>query len=550
MAMLAEPRQRKRYNLVPRGKALYEDDSRYGTKMLEKMGWEKGKGLGANEDGTKDFVRIRYKNDALGLGFEHRDDQWTQHEQSFNGLLKSLNNEEDDANTNMLEENGNGSQDDMPRIGFGFQDPSAKQEKKPKVEKLKEKISGISLEERSKQSRARVHYKKFTKGKDLAQYSEKDLANIFGKKVADEQQAANDFYQQLNNTFVKKEETKDEEEEPNKGVQIINTGVSVSDYFKTKMEALKNRNNGFDGADKNVTHNDEQMEEDVSKKKKKKKKDKKDQDMEEEKSNETKKEEPNGLIINHDVSVADYFKMKMDAIKNKKKELNNTEYNVDKTSVNDEVQEVEVIKKKKKNKKVLNVEENDSVNKEDNGHENCINDETKKEAEVSFKKEKKSKKSNAVDTVELSLDEETKSKKKDKTKKRTQEIGGQNEDIELPLIKKIKYDNSPAENTKEVNIEIDLTQEPTKKKQKKSKTKESNEVIEIDDSDKETNPVSLNEGNLMEKKKKKKSKKTKELTENSDKEVNSTSSYQTENTTGHPSEKPSKSKRKDKNSAI
>ncbi|KAH8331753.1 hypothetical protein KR074_010703 [Drosophila pseudoananassae] len=227
MAMLAEPRRRKRYNLCPRGKALYEDDNRFGTKMLEKMGWSKGKGLGANEDGNQEFVRVKFKNDADGLGYEARDDQWTIHEEGFNGLLKSLNGGSNENNgTNGKESE---SEEEAKPMGFGFKAPEPEA---PTQKKLKENISGMSLEERSKQSRARVHYKKFTRGKDLSQYSEKDLANIFGKKETSNVE-----------TPVQVEEPKEEKEvNPNfGGVQTLTTGVSVTDYFKQKMEAVKNR---------------------------------------------------------------------------------------------------------------------------------------------------------------------------------------------------------------------------------------------------------------------------------------------------------------------
>ncbi|XP_011207254.2 PIN2/TERF1-interacting telomerase inhibitor 1 isoform X2 [Bactrocera dorsalis] len=229
MAMLAQPRQRKQYTLTPRGKALYEDDTRFGTKMLEKMGWSKGKGLGANEDGSQDFVRVRMRNTNEGLGFEDRDDHWTQHENDFNGLLKTLNGD-DGKSEKAVEDKESTSDEDIPRVGFGF----APEPKKPKVEKLKDKISGISLEQKSKLSKVRVHYKKFTKGKDIAQYSEKDLANIFGKKVVETEQA-DGVYAQL--TAVMPEENN----ENFAGVQTISTGLSVSDYFKQKMEALKSK---------------------------------------------------------------------------------------------------------------------------------------------------------------------------------------------------------------------------------------------------------------------------------------------------------------------
>ena len=48
---LAEPRRRQKWTLNPRGNLWANDESKFGQKLMEKMGWEKGKGLGAKENG-------------------------------------------------------------------------------------------------------------------------------------------------------------------------------------------------------------------------------------------------------------------------------------------------------------------------------------------------------------------------------------------------------------------------------------------------------------------------------------------------------------------
>ena len=34
---------------------------------MEKMGWEEGKGLGAKEDGIREHIKIKFKDDTKGL---------------------------------------------------------------------------------------------------------------------------------------------------------------------------------------------------------------------------------------------------------------------------------------------------------------------------------------------------------------------------------------------------------------------------------------------------------------------------------------------------
>ncbi|XP_068619681.1 PIN2/TERF1-interacting telomerase inhibitor 1-like [Battus philenor] len=199
MAMLAGPRRKQKViNLRAKNNEWSNDNNKFGQRMLEKMGWTSGKGLGAKENGIVEHVVARYKNDEKGLGFEDRNDQWTKHEDDFNSLLANLSN--------------------------------ANEDKQIKLH------SGISLEDKSKKSKARIHYHKFTRGKDLSRYSEKDLANIFGKK-----------------SFKEKEEI----ETPltasvEKSEQVFTEKGSMEDYFKNKMAAIKTRNKNISSENKDT----------------------------------------------------------------------------------------------------------------------------------------------------------------------------------------------------------------------------------------------------------------------------------------------------------
>lgn len=418
------------------------DENRFGTKLMLKMGWSKGKGLGRDEAGSKDFLRVRFKNDVKGIGFENRDDQWTQHEQSFNGLLSTLNGEEENAsfNDDVKQIFRDESEDETPRLGFGCQNTAVSKKevksKSEKVTKLKEKISGVSLEEKSKKSKARVHYKKFTRGKDLSQYSEKDLANIFGKKIDEVS----------NNVDIQQEEdiSNGGTDDLDNNSHFLHTGVSVSDYFKKKMEERKKRfENGTptsEMASGAEYHNDshQAQEEKVSGKKRK------ENNSEEEENNEipTKKEKKSK--------------------KNKKLHQENENFETDSPSANTEsISAEEGIEEHKcrKNKKKLKNKIKEDSHQEEQTDSNTINTETLESVE----KEQKSKKNK-------------KSKNKSEMSAPQAEELVQAEESNMKRKKKKKYSvDKVCENTEvtaNTIVEIDLTDEPQEKKRKKNKNKE------------------------------------------------------------------------------
>ncbi|XP_055005466.1 PIN2/TERF1-interacting telomerase inhibitor 1 isoform X2 [Boleophthalmus pectinirostris] len=205
MSMLAEPRRKQKWSVDPRNSAWSKDDNKFGQKMLERMGWSKGKGLGRTEQGATEHIKVRVKNDSYGLGANaSHEDNWIAHQDDFNELLAQLNS-------------CHGQNNESP----------------PEEQK------GFSLEEKSKTARKRVHYMKFTKGKDLSSRSEKDLNCIFGKrgpsKEQDQESNSSESQDEKEQATVIAPTELDTESITN----TVTSSLTMQEYFAQRMARLK-----------------------------------------------------------------------------------------------------------------------------------------------------------------------------------------------------------------------------------------------------------------------------------------------------------------------
>ncbi|XP_064477277.1 PIN2/TERF1-interacting telomerase inhibitor 1-like [Ornithodoros turicata] len=118
----------------------------YGSRLLKDMGWSRGKGLGKNEDGMKEPLKVKKKFNTKGIGFNGVDDKWIEHQETYEDILSKLNS------------------------------GAAPEKGSPKL---------TSIEQRSRSLRGRIHYSKFLRGKDLSQKKEEDLkAIVINRKKA------------------------------------------------------------------------------------------------------------------------------------------------------------------------------------------------------------------------------------------------------------------------------------------------------------------------------------------------------------------------------
>jgi Pin2-interacting protein X1 len=75
--------------------AWKNDKTRFGYRMLEKMGWKEDKGLGKDENGHTSHIKIKKREEGLGIGMEKTTDSagyhgWNATATSYNEILMTL----------------------------------------------------------------------------------------------------------------------------------------------------------------------------------------------------------------------------------------------------------------------------------------------------------------------------------------------------------------------------------------------------------------------------------------------------------------------------
>lgn len=124
------------------------DTGKFGHKMLTKMGWAPGKGLGANEDGHTEHVKVRLKDNNFGIGANKKNmDNWLDNTDAFSRLLADLNERVGSEQSSPAGESPASNTDKSDESDSATEKESKKKSKKDKKDKKAKK------EKKSKKSK-------------------------------------------------------------------------------------------------------------------------------------------------------------------------------------------------------------------------------------------------------------------------------------------------------------------------------------------------------------------------------------------------------------
>ncbi|KAJ2786281.1 hypothetical protein GGI15_001648 [Coemansia interrupta] len=204
---LAEPKKRFVYGEDPRNRTWSDDKGRFGFKMLEKMGWSEGKGLGADESGVKEHVKIKLKTNNFGVGADKKNIRnWLANADGFSELLTRLNSE---SNT--------------PSEAPAAVKEEVKAADATVTTKTEEVLSAATVTLNRLSHRA-----KFRNMKRMATQDAKGLQEIFGVRK-------NPLYEDTPTTVTEPASTTEQSGTSTPKSATIETGVNINDYFAKKM---------------------------------------------------------------------------------------------------------------------------------------------------------------------------------------------------------------------------------------------------------------------------------------------------------------------------
>ena len=181
--------------------AWANDKSRFGFKMMEKMGWSEGKGIGKHSDGETAHVKIALKQNASGIGATAgMHDGWFGVAGDYSDLLARLNQDGEEGGgadegggaaakkAKKAKKSKRRSGDDDDDDVDAERKPSkkakgAKEGKKKKKKKKHKKDKGEKAENAQGVSARRAN-RRLTAAKSASGYSKEAMDEILGRPKA------------------------------------------------------------------------------------------------------------------------------------------------------------------------------------------------------------------------------------------------------------------------------------------------------------------------------------------------------------------------------
>ncbi|RLM62079.1 PIN2/TERF1-interacting telomerase inhibitor 1 [Panicum miliaceum] len=147
---------------VPEAPSCYVGIARQSAafRLMKQMGWEEGEGLGKDKQGIKGHVRVKNKQDTLGVGVDNPCDKWVYDTTQFDNILKKL----------------------KVQSAKPIQEEIAALSDSPDSTPKKDKPANVEV---TKVTRPQGRYKKREGGKRVSSYSAIDLQGIFVRKNED-----------------------------------------------------------------------------------------------------------------------------------------------------------------------------------------------------------------------------------------------------------------------------------------------------------------------------------------------------------------------------
>jgi Pin2-interacting protein X1 len=153
---------------APESPVLYVGVQRQSAafRLMKQMGWEEGEGLGKEKQGIKSYVRVKHKQDTVGVGVD-KPNPWAFDTTQFDSILKKLKVQSAKAGDNDEAENSEAE--------------------------VETKVSDDASDVVAKATRPQGRYKRRERGKLVQAYSSKDLEGILAKKVEESPQEEADL---------------------------------------------------------------------------------------------------------------------------------------------------------------------------------------------------------------------------------------------------------------------------------------------------------------------------------------------------------------------